>query len=42
LIILKKTANDEYNSLLKNRIWLLMELPKGKKTMGSKWVFKIK
>jgi hypothetical protein len=41
-IILEKNVDDEYNSLLKNRIWCLMKLPKGKKAIGSKWVFRIK
>lgn len=35
-------ANDEYQSLLKNKTWILTELPKGKKVVGCKWVFQIK
>ena len=29
-------------ALQKNGIWTLVPLPKGKKTMGCKWVFSIK
>jgi hypothetical protein len=33
---------EEYNWHLQNGTWTLMELPPGMKTIGSKWVFKIK
>ena len=29
-------------SLKENEVWELMELPKGRKTVGSKWVYKLK
>ena len=32
----------EYNSLIENEVWELEELPEGRETVGSKWVFKIK
>ncbi|KAM1373507.1 hypothetical protein ACFX2I_024202 [Malus domestica] len=31
--------DDEMNSLLKNKTWKLAKLPKGKKTIGCKWVY---
>ncbi|KAL9258778.1 Retrovirus-related Pol polyprotein from transposon TNT 1-94-like protein [Drosera capensis] len=33
---------EEMESLRKNKIWELMELPKGSKLVGCKWAFKIK
>jgi len=38
----KQATNEEYNSLLKNGTWILIELLKGKYAIGSKWVFRIK
>lgn len=38
----KHAIDDEYASLIKNRTWSLCELPKGRKTISSKWVFKLK
>ena len=32
----------EMKSLSDNEVWELIELPKGRKTVGSKWVYKIK
>jgi len=32
----------EIESLRKNDVWELVELPKGRKAVGSKWLFKIK
>jgi hypothetical protein len=34
--------NDELNALSINKTWSLVPLPKGKKTIGSKWVYKVK
>lgn len=34
--------NDELNSLEENKTWTITELPKGKKQIDSKWIFKIK
>ena len=33
---------DELNSMSKNNVWELAELPKGAKPVGCKWVFKTK
>ena len=38
-----KVADDtEYNSLIENKTWKLVELPPGRKAIGCKWVFKPK
>lgn len=38
-----KTAIDsEYDSLIKNKTWILCDLPKDRKPIGCKWVFKLK
>ena len=34
--------NEEMESLLKNQTWYLVELPKGRRVLGCKWIFKIK
>lgn len=34
--------DDEMESLRKNRTWDLVDLPKGKKTIGCKWIYKYK
>lgn len=33
---------EEMNALEKNGTWKLVELPKGKSTVGCKWVFTVK
>ena len=38
----KNAADDEYQSLLKNDTWELVDLPPGKNVIGCKWVFKLK
>lgn len=38
----KKAMNTEMESLKDNDVWDLVELPAGKRVVGSKWVFKIK
>nr|GEV77999.1 hypothetical protein [Tanacetum cinerariifolium]GEV80623.1 hypothetical protein [Tanacetum cinerariifolium] len=38
----KEAVNDEMDSILGNQTWELAELPKGVKSIGSKWVFKMK
>ena len=32
--------NEEYNSIMRNKPWDLVELPKDKVPIGSKWLFK--
>ena len=34
--------NEEYNSIMRNKTWDLVELPKDKVPIGSKWVSKYK
>ncbi len=38
----KEAAQKEYDSLLENETWDLVPLPKGRKTVDCKWVFKVK
>ena len=33
---------NEYDSLIKNKTWELVELPKGKNVVNNKWVYKNK
>ena len=40
--LLKKVMEEEMESLRKNDKWDLVKLPYGKRTIGSKWVFKKK
>ena len=37
-----EAMNAEMNSLDHNKVWNLVELPKYRKAIGSKWVYKIK
>ena len=37
-----KAMHEEMDSLNKNKIYDLVELPKGKKVLKNKWVFKLK
>jgi hypothetical protein len=37
-----QAVKEEMEALLKNETWTLVTLPKGKKTVGCKWVFSIK
>ena len=38
----KVAVDDEYNSLLENGTWSLVECPAGRKLITNKWVFKLK
>jgi len=38
----KRVADSEYESLIKNKTWELVELPSDRKTIACKWVFKVK
>ena len=37
-----KAMEEEMNSLRKNRTWELVELPKERRALQNKWVYKIK
>ncbi|GJW95157.1 ribonuclease H-like domain-containing protein [Tanacetum coccineum] len=37
-----EVMNQEMNALLRNGTWELVELPEGRKAIGSKWIYKIK
>jgi len=38
----REAMNKELESLKQNKVWDLIELPKDRKPVGSKWVFKLK
>ena len=38
----QEAMRNEMRSLRENNVWDLVELPKDKKAIGSKWVFKLK
>ena len=38
----RNAADNEYNSLIKNNTWELVELPEGQNDIGCKWLFKVK
>lgn len=38
----EKAINEEYPSLIKNNTWTECELPRGRKSISCKWVFKVK
>ena len=38
----KQATDQEYQSLMKNKTWELVELPPDRKMIGCKWVFKVK
>nr|GFA35789.1 retrovirus-related Pol polyprotein from transposon TNT 1-94 [Tanacetum cinerariifolium] len=38
----REAMEDELNSMSKNDVWELVELPKGAKPVGCKWVYKTK
>jgi hypothetical protein len=38
----KTKMKEEMDSLEKNRSWDIVELPKGRKVVGCKWVAKVK
>jgi len=38
----KAATDSEYESLMKNDTWKLVKLPNVRKSIGYKWVFKVK
>jgi len=38
----KKAADSEYESLMNNDTWTLVELPSNRAAIGCKWIFKVK
>jgi len=38
----QEAADAEFQSLIDNGTWELVELPKGRKPVGCKWVFRTK
>jgi len=38
----KKAMEEEMNSLLENKMWELVNLPKGRRALQNKWVYRIK
>jgi hypothetical protein len=38
----RQAIEDEIRSMSANQVWKLEEIPKGTKTVGCKWVYKIK
>eukprot|EP00253_Pinus_taeda_P032961 PITA_32961 len=37
----KTTMEQEYNSIIRNNTWELVELPRGKQVIGCKWLYKL-
>ena len=38
----REACDSEYDSLMKNDTWDIVQLPRGRKPIGCKWVFKVK
>ena len=38
----KTTMEQEYESIIRNNTWELLELPRGKQTISCKWLYKSK
>ena len=41
-IFLRDAIQDEYDSIMANNTWVLVDLPDGSKLIGCKWIFKKK
>ena len=37
-----EAMRDEMDSMVRNKVWKLIDLPSGRKSIGNKWAFKIK
>ena len=33
---------EEYDSIMKNKVWEVVPRPEGKKVVGSRWIYKVK
>ena len=33
---------EEYHSIMKNQVWEVVPRPKGKRVVGSRWIYKVK
>ena len=33
---------EEYESIMKNKVWKVVPWPQGKKVVGSRWIYKVK
>ena len=42
LQVWKDAMLDEYNSIMKNKVWEVVPRPEGKFVVSSKWIYKIK
>ena len=42
VVFWKESIDDEFESLISNLTWVLVDLPQGSKAMGCKWVFRRK
>ena len=38
----KEAMQEEMDSMSKNQVWELVDLPPGRKAIGNKWIFKVK
>ena len=38
----KEAMKSKYQNLINNKTWELVPLPKGRKSIGCKWIFKVK
>jgi hypothetical protein len=38
----QEVTMEEYASIMKNDVWEVVPRPKGKKVVGSKWIYKVK
>lgn len=38
----KSAMQDEIDSLMQNKTWILVDTPQDQKLVGSKWIYKVK